>query len=159
MTDGDDRTAGAMGDDERRDYVRQDGAAMAAPPDGPSRDLRERLIRALYVATWDETFEDWSDASEIEIAFTGSQVDAVLAEIAAAGYVIVKADRFERLRAYVVADQEFSQASTWAGIWQDDGVQRKAVELQYAGREERRRAAHHAITLGDLDPGEPEAGR
>ena len=55
----------------------------ASLPDGPSRDLRERLIRALYVATWDETFEDWADASEIEIAFTGSQVDAVLAEIAA----------------------------------------------------------------------------
>lgn len=133
-------------------------------PDGPSRDLRER-IGAYFTWAAPEVGEEfgeyptWDQLTEQDQAYGLARADAILTEIAAAGYVIVKADRFERLRAYVVADQEFSQASTWAGIWQDDGVQRKAVELQYAGREERRRAAHHAITLGDLEPGEPEAGR
>lgn len=111
------------------------------PPDGPSRDLRERLIRALYVATWDETFEDWADASEIEIAFTGSQVDAILAEITAAGYVIV------RERAIGDALSDAIMEATNHG-WNDPGsaIWRRGM------------AAGHR-TLGLAWPGESEVGR
>ena len=84
--------------------------------------------------------------------FWRDDVLMILAEIEAAGKVIVDRERFERLRAYAVANHEFQQASTWAGIWSDDEVERKAVELQYAGREKRRREAFHAITVGDLEP-------
>ena len=78
--------------------------------------------------------------------------DTILAALAEAGYVVVERNRFERLRAYVVADQEFSQSDTWSGIWSDDDVTRAAVNLQYAGRKQRRREAHYAITLGDVEP-------
>ena len=141
MTYGDDRTAGAMGDDERRDYVRQDGAAMAAPPDGPSRDLRERLIRALYVATWDETFEDWADASEIEIAFTGSQVDAILTEITRSCHVIVR----ERAIGDALSDA-IMEATNHGWTDPDSAIWRRGM------------AAGHR-TLGLAYPGESEVGR
>ena len=80
------------------------------------------------------------------------EAEDVLAALTDAGYAVVERNRFERLRAYVVADQEFSQSDTWSGIWSDDDVTRAAVNLQYAGRKQRRREAHYAITLGDVEP-------
>lgn len=111
-----------------------------------NEELRERLAKFLAEGEgqlWDDVFprvpwEVWAEQ--------------VLAEIEAAGKVIVDRDRFERLRVYAVANHEYTQASTWAGIWSDDEVERKAVELQYAGREKRWREAFHAITVGDLEP-------
>lgn len=114
-------------------------------------ELRERLIEAVVREHCDRWGVVYLPADAM---FT---VEIVLDAIRAAGYRIVPADRLERLRAYVVADQEFRQADTWAGIWSDDEVTRAAVSLQYAGREKRRREAHHAITLGDLDPLDPVA--
>jgi hypothetical protein len=44
-------------------------------------DLRDRLIRALYAATWDSDMHPVDDAPEVEIVFTGQQVDALLDEL------------------------------------------------------------------------------
>ena len=88
MTYGDDRTAGAMSDDERRDYVRQVGAAMAAPPDGPSRDLLERCAHAYYRLRWAR--DDWRHMAPVHREAYYEVADAILAEIAASGYVIVR---------------------------------------------------------------------
>lgn len=60
--------------------------------------LRERLIRKLYWATWDAEFHPFGEAPRIEVEFTGHQVDAILAELAAAGYVLVERERLERLQ-------------------------------------------------------------
>ena len=85
MTYGDDRTAGAMSDDERRDYVRQNGAAMAVPPDGPSRDLllREILGEIIYGGwTWEDN--DFPDEL-IDVLTTG-----ITRDLARSGHVIVR---------------------------------------------------------------------
>ncbi len=91
--------------------------------------------------------------SWIDVGYEGTPIfDQLMASLAEMGLVIVPRERFERLRAYVVADQEFSQASTWAGVISDDAVVRAAVQLQYAARDQRRRDARRAIRLGDLEP-------
>jgi len=113
MTYGDDRTAGAMGDDERRDYVRQDGAAMAAPPDGPSRDLPDEFQRlqqlygkfcgpmseAVLKARWaqidpnDSLTWEMRRAKSTGLAYMEQELIETFAAIEAAGYVVVPADR------------------------------------------------------------------
>ncbi len=118
--------------------------------------LRERLAKSYYCIRWINS--PWESNQEVHKEAYYEVVDVILAEIAAAGMVIVDAERFERLRAYVVADQEFRQADTWAGMLADDEVTRAAVNLQYAGREKRRREAHESITLGDLEPVVPGDG-
>ena len=95
MTYGDDRTAGAMSDDERRDYVRQDGAAMAAPPDGPSRDLRERCAHAYYRLRWAR--DDWQHMAPVHREAYYEVADAILTEITRSGHSIIATDRLERL--------------------------------------------------------------
>ena len=42
-------------------------------------ELRDRLAKALYDATWDGP--GWINAAEVEQAFTRQQIDAILAEI------------------------------------------------------------------------------
>lgn len=105
--------------------------------------LRERCAHAYYRLRWKR--DDWKHMEPVHREAYYEVADAILAEIAAAGFVIVDSERYERLRAYVVADQEFRQADTWAGIWQPDEVPRKAIELQYAGREKRRREAQRIL--------------
>ena len=97
MTYGDDRTAGAMSDDERRDYVRQDGAAMAAitTERGPGvpDELRERVSFGICMAL----HQDREYCQSSESGNWNWIADLVVAEIDAAGYVIVPTDRLERL--------------------------------------------------------------
>lgn len=49
--------------------------------EGMSKDLRDRLVRVLYEATWDGDAHPFESASEVERAFTGQQVDALSSEI------------------------------------------------------------------------------
>lgn len=65
------------------------------PPDGPSRDLRERCAHAHYRLRWAR--DDWRHMAPVHREAYYEVADAILAEIIAAGYVIVPTDRLERL--------------------------------------------------------------
>lgn len=110
MTYGDDRTAGAMSDDERQEYIRRSGEAMTAGQGGAAElPLRDQIAEAiLEVAEIEHDYDDFGPISrvgnEMELA------DAILAEIAAAGFRIVPADRVAVSKAWLdehpwVADQ------------------------------------------------------
>lgn len=57
-------------------------------PDGPSRDLRERCAHAYYRLRWAR--DDWRHMAPVHREAYYEVADAILAEIAAAGYVIVR---------------------------------------------------------------------
>lgn len=58
---------------------------------GFSKELRDRLVRVLYEATWEADWYPFEAADEVEIAFTEQQLDALGAEI---GRTSVVVDRY-----------------------------------------------------------------
>jgi len=103
------------------------------PPDGPSRDLRERLRKFAEPAKCEDVDEP--------TAYTEQVLDAILTEITRSGHVIV------RERAIGDALSDAIMEATNHG-WNDPGsaIWRRGM------------AAGHR-TLGLVYPGDPEAGR
>ena len=141
MTYGDDRTAGAMGDEERRDAVRQSGEAMAAitTERGPGvpDELRERVSFGICMAL----HEDREYCQSSESGNWNWIADSVVAEIDAAGYVIVR----ERAIGDALSDA-IMEATRQGWDDPDSAIWRRGM------------AAGHR-TLGLVYPGDPEAGR
>lgn len=89
---------------------------MSGEPGGGDALLRARLRKFAEPAKCEDV-DDWT-------AYTDEVLGALLAEIAAAGMVIVPADRYERLRLFggrMFAD-EFSDCAEWRN-WQNAGLQ------------------------------------
>ena len=116
-----------------------------SPPDGPSRDLRERCAHAHYRLRWAR--DDWRHMAPVHREAYYEVADAILAEIIAAGYVIVATDRLERLEAAAAAAKEFTDTLV---LMADVSNERAATIARDLGV----RIAEAVLRLqpGDLDP-------
>jgi len=65
------------------------------PPDGPSRDLRERCAHAYYRLRWAR--DDWQHMAPVHREAYYEVADAILTEITRSGHSIIATDRLERL--------------------------------------------------------------
>lgn len=66
-----------------------------SPPDGPSRDLRERCAHAYYRLRWAR--DDWQHMAPVHREAYYEVADAILTEITRSGHSIIATDRLERL--------------------------------------------------------------
>ena len=113
---------------------------------GVPNDLRERLINVMqFLSLPLEVINDDQACAAIE-------ADAILAEIAASGHVIVRTDRLERLNdvgTHALAYWEYQ----FAHVVATDGVSELPDKARLLG------LACMLLEDGDLDPVEPGAGR
>lgn len=116
----------------------QEGADRVAANQGPGvpAELRERLARRAS-KRWYGPWRSFDAADHSVRAAFEREADEILSEIAASGYVIVASDRMDRLRVWA----EYAERADDRGRFTK--AYRPTVMLQ----------------PGDLDAGEPGAGR
>lgn len=94
--------------------------AMSAREAGSQDEVRDVIARGVHRAV---PLGAWGDDPEYTMDCY-YQADAILAEVAVAGYVVVPRDWYERLRLFggrMFAD-EFSDCDEWRN-WQNAGLQ------------------------------------